>query len=512
MSAATQLALVAVVILSLLIAAVTAADVATAVVYAHQERSNVIAPNFIGFSIEWDIAMSWTGYQNAPRRSLTNLMKQLMLTPGQEGPVFRIGGNSADYSWFNDKAEPFPFPDIYYNITDADLISLHSVREFGGKLTLGLNFKWNNVSWAQRHLAAIDRIIGWTDGTIHAIELGNECEVYPRFHGNYSLFAQSYAEYSTDLRQTTPNLPQTIYQGAAFCCDSWLKDLPDYTSMFLEQLVSISVHHYPYCDCGNGGVTLEMMLTDASAEKEAKHLSTVADNVIARVNAYGLPFLIGEGNSVCCSGKRNVSDTYGITLWAIDELFNIASVNISNWAFHSHDRNISHYQPIIWQSNTDDTPTVNPLYYALRFFAEATSQYARIVTVNLKTTNNFTKIWCTIDQENTIKCAILHKDLLANPYIPATINIDLSNSLQDFPTARVERLVGRGPYDPYGVSFAGQTYDGSKDGRPIGHRIYERVTPTSAGIYTFHVTPMTSVLFTVRTRTTAATSGSIESE
>jgi hypothetical protein len=42
----------------------------------------------------------------------------------------------------------------------------------------------------------------------------------------------------------------------------------------------------------------------------------------------------GEGNSVACGGAYNVSDTMASALWAVDELFNVAAVNITRWNFH----------------------------------------------------------------------------------------------------------------------------------------------------------------------------------
>ncbi len=58
-----------------------------------------ISPNFIGFSLEHDIATSWTGRGHV-RPSFVNLMAQLQQTSYTfGGPTLRIGGNSADYSW-----------------------------------------------------------------------------------------------------------------------------------------------------------------------------------------------------------------------------------------------------------------------------------------------------------------------------------------------------------------------------------------------------------------------------
>ena len=62
-----------------------------------------ISPSFLGFSLEWDVASTWTG-RNHTRPSFINLMKQLQqstLLPHPHPPTtIRLGGNSADYSWW----------------------------------------------------------------------------------------------------------------------------------------------------------------------------------------------------------------------------------------------------------------------------------------------------------------------------------------------------------------------------------------------------------------------------
>src|SRR6185437_14560452 len=66
-------------------------------VFVTVHRANIsapISPNFIGFSLEHDIATSWTGRGHV-RPSFVNLMAQLQQTsPTFGGPTLRIGGNS----------------------------------------------------------------------------------------------------------------------------------------------------------------------------------------------------------------------------------------------------------------------------------------------------------------------------------------------------------------------------------------------------------------------------------
>jgi len=298
-------------------------------------------------------------------------------------------------------------------------------------------------------------------------------------------------------------VPKKLWQGAAFCCDNWVPDLPGLASRLAPDLISVSIHHYPYCDCGDAGITLADLLSDSASAKEAQYVDGL--NVIPAVNAYDLPLLIGEGDSVCCSGKKNTSNVAGSALWVVDELFHVARIGISNWYFHSHDRNISHYQPLIWTSDTDDTPTVNPEYYALRFFALATRDYAMMIQANVSSsTNPMVKVWATITPTQIHVC-LLHKNL--NSTSPASVALDMKPALSNppYPDGHLIRYESRnGPYATYeGISLAGQTYVGSRAGEPIGIWVEEIVLGNN-GVYTIPIQPISMVLISFQRSTSAS--------
>ena len=198
----------------------------------------------------------------------------------------------------------------------------------------------------------------------------------------------------------------------------------------------------------------------------------------------------------------NVSNVFGITLWAIDQALNNALVGLLQFQYHSHDRDLTHYPPIIWRSDTDDTPTVQPLWYALKFFAIATANYSQHVKVDITgTTNKYNKVWALISKMNVLSVVILHKDLQATT--PANVSFTLPSSTL-FPIARAVRLESSSPYNEFKIQFAGQTYDGSSDGTPVGDFAFETVTPSKTGTYTVFIQPISSILITMQVPTTAA--------
>ena len=84
-----------------------AGDTVVAKVYSSEFRSPPIARNYIGFSLEHDMAWTWTGLDHV-RPSFVELMGWLSRAEGERGlgPLFRIGGNSADYSLYNTPTLP----------------------------------------------------------------------------------------------------------------------------------------------------------------------------------------------------------------------------------------------------------------------------------------------------------------------------------------------------------------------------------------------------------------------
>ena len=142
-----------------------------------------------------------------------------------------------------------------------------------------------------------------------------------------------------------------------------------------------------------------------------------------------------------------------------------------------------------------DVPLVQPEWYALMFFSIASSGNARLVSAPTTSTNPFIKVWATLSPEGDVRVSILHKGL--NTTTNATVSIDLSASLSTFPTGAVGRVRAPTPYSSYGLTLLGLTWDGTVDGRPSGQPEVERVDPSSSGVYTVTVSPISLVVLDI---------------
>jgi len=225
-----------------------------------------------------------------------------------------------------------------------------------------------------------------------------------------------------------------------------------------------------------------------------------ADNVVGDVNSNGVPFVIGEGNSVSCGGMPGVSNSFASALWSIDMLFNVAAVGIDHFNFHGGGSSTESYSAFVYRNGTKDpTPVVQPLYYGLRLFAEATRDEFQIVNTTIhNTTNSMIKVHSGYTRENSVHFVIAHKDLNATDL--ATVTLIVPAGARDYPDAEVYRLSAPNAASEFGLNFAGQTYDNTKDGFPSGTIQPEIVPPASArvGVYRISVKPISAVLVRVR--------------
>jgi len=138
--------------------------------------------------------------------------------------------------------------------------------------------------------------------------------------------------------------------------------------------------------------------------------------------------------------------------------------------------------------NTFTLAVVNPLYYGLLFFQAATGNGAHLLPVTLDTQANL-KAWATIDASGTPRLVVINKD----ENLTGTVDITLSG----YSHAQIYRLTAPTYRSTSGVTFAGQTFDGSTNGVIQGAQTVESVD-VSDGVFEVSM-PITSAVLVVFT-------------
>ncbi|RYY26225.1 MAG: hypothetical protein EOO04_10915, partial [Chitinophagaceae bacterium] len=230
----------------------------------------------------------------------------------------------------------------------------------------------------------------------------------------------------------------------------------------------------------------------------------------AVARAAGKPYRISEINSVRCFGEPGVSDAFEASLWLTDVLFEYVKLGAAGVNIHSNIWNKvhgwdahgaflfdipqrqyrsanSHVQPPAGYKFTNQYQLrkVLPLYYGMLFFAEATANRARLIPVEHNSPARL-KIWATKDQvSGQVNVTIINKD--------TAVSGKILLRLPGYSAGEVKRLVAPSYKASDGITIAGQTFDGSIDGHPIGNA-YAETVQGNGGVFEISVGATSAVL------------------
>ena len=477
-------------------------DAVTVALASGGPLSPPIPGTFASFSIEVNNAVQYLGTPEAPNLPFAALCNVLRGASGSaRGPSIRIGGGSSDSSLWWAQPGPLP-PNQTYAITPADIAAYAAaLPRFNGSTVLGTNFfRQGNASWGAAHVAAIGRLWGWQ--AVEGIEVGNEVDAY--HDSGIRPHAWGERDYEDELAPhvaalQAAGMPRGLIQGATYCCDNpdYTSHFKNYTARFAPLLASVSWHHYSLHGCAGGSGppgSVYSLLADAASAGAAAFLAPLA----ATAAAAGLPFRVGEGNSVNCGGRLNVSDVFAAALYALDVQLASAAVGVAQWNWHGGPG--SAYAPVSFARPpaAPGAPDVRPLFYGMWAFAAATARGARVAQAAVASSNPLIKVWVLQAAPQQWTLVAIHKD--ANATAPASVRVAPPPGLAVAGAGgTLARLAAPSVRARYGVSFAGQTFDGSADGLPVGQRVTEAVPVQAGGGMVFVLPPASAALLTFAT-------------
>lgn len=430
-----------------------------------------IPATYMGLSHEWDgpaVLMGQPGNTNPIYRQLV----KNLLAYGAGPIVIRIGGNSTDST-----GEPTAN-------TVAPMAQL--ATDIGAKFTLGVNLGSDNAQLAVDQ--AKDYVANMPEGSLDAVEIGNETDLYyENGHRPSSYtFSDYFADFATWRGQIQPLLPKGVkLMGPSWALKESLPNLPAFLAQEQKNLSIVSQHYYG-SGAGTGNPS-NYLLQDSAATKGAQ---AMASSVVLVHNA-GLPFRIGEMNSIAGGGQSGVSDAFASALWSVDTLFEFANVGVDGVNFHGISSPYALFTcnfAISGGKTTFWLTSVRPEYYGLLLFQQATANGAKLLPVTLTTQANL-KVWATLDSKGVVRVVLINKDQTAQ----GVVNISLSG----LGSALVTRLIAPSYQSTSGVTIGGQTFDGSLDGTIQGTAQSEVVTPVG-GVYSVAVSPTSAAVLTVQ--------------
>ncbi|KAJ7931441.1 glycoside hydrolase family 79 protein [Mycena leptocephala] len=297
-------------------------------------------PLTASFSIETAFFIEYLGNTSDPNTLTINLLQNLKDRTGTPAEV-RIGGITADSTYWNASLDTafFNFIDstgVLFNTTIGPKFweAAATLLPKGTKITMNLDlhdFKFQGaLSVAQ---SAID---GLNPGQLVALEIGNEPDHYSPL-----LSAQAYdavwEPWSKNISDAL-GFEAPMFQIAATAEDPlWPYDAPgassalDCVSALAAGANSAGTVKY----CSEHTIPIATLPNLVNHTRLAVYLDLWQPRIQSVRSQLGPDsFVIGEYNSVSCSGKAGVSDTFGQALWLLDTTLYAASINVSRLYIH----------------------------------------------------------------------------------------------------------------------------------------------------------------------------------
>ncbi|PWN33621.1 uncharacterized protein FA14DRAFT_190756 [Meira miltonrushii] len=291
----------------------------------------------------------WFGYSIEPTamgpyvesKIAFNILESIEKIIGQSAPI-RVGGTTADEFRFaksvNNTSDLQTLPASAESMNNpVQLITpewYNTWKDYFPQSTYfiyTLNFANTTNNW-EIAKNETDLVLEALKSKLHRFELGNEIDHY--ITEGWRKQGWDVARYVPQYRNLTADLegrksfkqanPMPLFQAGVIADPPLVPDQQDEVDDFSiynlttkghltnsnHSISSYAVHLYPQSNC--------------DPEQAAQRA--------------GAPLVFGETNSVSCSGKSGISDTFGATLWTYDYAMMSASLNIPQIFFHLGDQ------------------------------------------------------------------------------------------------------------------------------------------------------------------------------
>jgi hypothetical protein len=468
-------------------AAAPGAHAASFVTAGPAAASRPIAAGFLGFSFEYPTVEAYAGRDPA---AIDPVLERLIANLTSD-PVIRIGGQSADWSWWpvagmaRPRGVSITLDRRWLRVTRA------LAQQLGARLILDVNMEANSTRVARAEGRAFD---GIGASSIQALELGNEPELYGIFNWGRSgrLGRPRTYDFSgavRDFSRLSAVLPPHPLAGPAMGISGWFKHLGRFLAA--EPSVRIAtLHRYPLQACyltpaDPAYPTLRHLFSPRASHGLANSVAPYA----ALSHRRGVLIRVDEMNSAACRGAPGLSDAFASALWATDALFEMARVGVDGVNIHTLPG--SAYQPFSFRrSHRRWQASVHPLYYGLLLFAQSAPQGSRLLQVKGGLPTGL-KAWATQASDGAVRVVLINEALARGRDV--VVRVPGRDA-----TATLERMLAPSVRSKRGVTLGGQSFGSQTEtGLLAGRSGIAQVVPAN-GAYAVRVPPSSAAMLTLR--------------
>lgn len=327
--------------------------------------------SFSSFSFEPAFWLEFFGNYSTPNELTFRLLNLITEHGGQ--PIIRPGGDTMDSMIFNQSAgNPVRTSSatggVYRTTVGPAYYQSWSNFPNGTKFVSTLNFGNDSVDIA-RDLAVAS--VEYQQALVEYFELGNEPTNYPTTRWDNSTAAYV-AQWKNWTGQIDAAVNQTLGADAAqLGSERWWASsaTTDDSGLYVRpvdiipagvdsanQVAEYSIHSYPFSTCDPARAALATIpnilnhtgLTQYADEEILPSARAALDS--------GSRWVIGEFNSISCSGNPNVSDTFAQALWVIDSELIYAVRNASSCHLHQGATLVFQSSDQVNSAGNDGTP------------------------------------------------------------------------------------------------------------------------------------------------------------
>lgn len=458
-----------------------------------------LPPGFIGVSMEFQTAAVVAGPASDPNRAVQRLIAEL--APGQD-PVVRIGGDSTDHTWW--PAPGLSDPDREaYRLTPAWLASLRTlVQAIHARMVLGINLEADNPRLSGAEARALVSGIG--RASVQALEIGNEPNLYSTLYWYKTATGQKIygrpapytpSQYLAQFAQVAQALPASIpLAGPALGSPLFMSQTLAPLLSSQPRLTMVTYHRYPLDRCfTTPKMPAYPTIANLMKPSSSRGLAASVSGYVHTALAHGDVFRVDELNSVACSGKQGVSNTFASALWMVDTLFAMASEGVTGVNIHTLPSG-AYRLFTVHRSAHRWSATVAPEYYGLLMFARAAPPGSQLLTITTQGSSDV-RAWATGGAGQPTRVVLIN----VNPRRSHTVAVQLPVAARG---ATVERLRAPSLKSTGRVSLGGRSFaDPTTNGvlaapRHVG-------VPHSRSAYLVTLPPASAALLTVPARLTS---------
>jgi hypothetical protein len=437
--------------------------IATTITVDRGAVGRAIPRGFLGLSLEFSSIETYAGRDPL---AVDPVLEQLIrnLSPGQS-PMLRIGGDSTDWTWWPVSGMSRP-PGVTFTLTQNWMqVTRALTRALNARLILGINLEADSLELASAEAQALADGLG--TAAVDALELGNEPALYAGFAWYRTrsgkgvpgrLPSYDFDAFVRDFSSVAAVLPRVPLAGPALGTSTWLRRLNDFLNA--EPAVRlVTLHRYPLQLCFTPSASpMHPSIAHLLSREASAGLASQLAPYVSLAHARGLALRIDEINTVSCGSDPAVSNTFASALWAIDALFELASIGIDGVNIHTFPG--AGYE-LFRMTHVGDRwrASVAPEYYGLLLFAQATPPGSRIIRVTGARAG--VRPWATVAPSGNVHVVLIndaeHLRVVRVRAAPAR------------GSALLERMTGPSAAAANGITLGGQGFGlATETGLPAG--------------------------------------------